>query len=147
MALYYPPVAFHFRVDFLGLSTGDLDASFQKVSGINSQLGSFEHQEGGENRFKHRLPDVPSFGNLVMERGVFKDSELISWFRDSLETFLFNPLDIIVSLLDEEHNPLESWQFYQAYPVKWEIGSFDAKANEIAIETIELSYQYFNRLN
>ena len=60
MALFYPPVGFHFLVRFEGLLTkypGIPDIGFQSVSGINSEIGIEEYHEGGENRFKHKLPN------------------------------------------------------------------------------------------
>ena len=51
-----------------------------------------------------------------------------------------------VTLLNDEHQPLEAWSFIQAYPVKWSISGFNAQANEIVTETIDLSFQYFRRL-
>ena len=67
MAVYYPPVGFHFRVDFGIAPQGDLDGRFQEVSGLASELGSEEVVEGGENRFSHRLPGRAKFGNLVLK--------------------------------------------------------------------------------
>jgi phage tail-like protein len=60
MALFYPPVGFHFLVRFEGLLTrfpGIPDIGFQEVSGINAEFGVEEYREGGENRYAHRLPN------------------------------------------------------------------------------------------
>jgi hypothetical protein len=35
--------------------------------------------------------------------------------------------------------------FIQAYPVKWVISDLRALENALAVETIELSYQYYRR--
>ncbi|MGZ4036773.1 MAG: phage tail protein, partial [Bacteroidia bacterium] len=72
-------------------------------------------------------------------------SQLISWFKDTLESFRFDPKDITVTLLSPTHEPLEQWQFYKAWPTKWNIEGFDAEKSAIVIETIEFSYQYFER--
>jgi len=142
----YPPVGFHFKVEFLNLDgVKDGDARFQEVSGITSELGIEEVNEGGENRFSHRLPARAKFGNLILKRGLLKDSRLIKWFRDAIEDFEFKPVDVIVTLLNEEHEPLMGWNFVNAWPVKWVISDFKAQENAIVVETVELAYNYFKR--
>ncbi|MCG8573694.1 MAG: phage tail protein [Flavobacteriales bacterium] len=147
MATYYPPVGFHFRVDFEGIPSGS-DIGFQSVSGLNASVPNSEtYEEGGENRFTHRLPKRASFENLVLKRGMLVGSELISWFKDALENLKFKPRNITVSLLNEEHEVLQAWQFYNAWPTKWNIDSFDAEKASVVAETIEFSYQFFRRVN
>lgn len=147
MAQYYPPVSFHFSVNIEGLSTTvDHDIRFQEVSGLNVSIDEETLEEGGENRFVHRLPGRVKYEKLVLKRGLLKGSALIGWFRDAVESYRFDPKNVTVYLLNEEHEPLEAWTFVQAYPVKWSISSFNAQNNEIAIETIELNFQFFRRL-
>lgn len=146
MANRYPPVGFHFSVVFEGLSSGT-ETGFQSVSGIDATVpNSIDYKEGGENRFTHRFPDRASYGNLTLKRGLLVDSELIGWFRDAVENFRFRPRNVTVHLLNENHTPLASWQFVNAWPTKWNVEGFDAEQSGIIAETIELSYQYFTRL-
>ena len=143
----YPPPAFHFKVVFEGT---DEDASFQEVSGVGSQLETEPYQEGGENRFKHQLPKGVTHNNLVLKRGIADTrSPLVAWCRDVLEGGLASSIStktLHVNLLDENHSPVRSWAFARAFPVKWEVGGFNSTKNEVAIETIELSYSYSNRV-
>jgi phage tail-like protein len=46
--------------------------------------------------------------------------------------------------LNEEHEPLITWNVVHAWPVKWSVGDLNAEESKIAIETIELVYNYFN---
>jgi phage tail-like protein len=151
MTLYYPPVGFHFFVRFEGLiqkyPVGIPDIGFQKVSGIISNINTEEYQEGGENRFKHRLPNPPSYGNLVLERGMLIGSQLMQWYKDSIESFTFEPTDITVILLNPIHVPMQAWNFVNAVPVKWTISDLNAMENKIVVDTVELSYQYFKRID
>lgn len=146
MASYYPPAGFHFRVNIEGITSDSRDISFQEVSGINVTVGEFTYSEGGENRFVHRLPDRVTFDKLRLKRGMLTGSELIGWFREAIESFKFSPRDVLVTLLNNEHEPLESWSFVKAYPVKWDVSSFNAEQNQLVVETIELSFQYFKRM-
>lgn len=145
MAVYYPPVGFHFKVEFLGISSGDIDTRFQEVSGLSAEVTTEELAVGGENRFTYRLPNRARYNNLILKRGMVQDSNLIGWFSDAIEDFVFKPVDVNVYLLNENHEISATWVLLQAYPVKWSVSDFKAQESSLVIETIELAYQYFRR--
>lgn len=146
MGIYYPPVGFHFKVEIDGISKGDDDdVRFQEVSGLSVQLTTEDLKEGGENRFTHKLPAKASHNNLILKRGLLKNSKLIDWCIDAIENFNFKPHDMLVTLLNENHEPLLSWSIINAWPVKWSISDLNATSNAIVVETIELNYNYFRR--
>jgi len=150
MALYYPPLGFHFLVRFEGLLLkypGIPDIGFQSISGINAEVSIEEYHEGGENRFKHKLPNPASYPNLVMKRGMLIGSQLMQWFKDSVENYAFEAHDITVILLNGDHITIQGWNFIKAWPVKWDISEFNAEQGTIVIESIEFAYQYFRRLD
>lgn len=140
------PAAFSFKVNVVGIS-GTYEGSFQEVTGISAKLGSFPIKEGGENRFEHRLPDRAKYDNLTLKRGMVLSSGLITWARKAIEEFDFTTKTVIVNLLDETSAPLASWSFKNAYPVALKISDLKAQDNAIVIETLELSYSYFTRIN
>jgi len=146
MASYYPPVGFHFKVEFTGISAKKNDHQFQSVSGLSVDLETEEIAEGGENRFKHKIPVRTKYPNLVLKRGMLLDSGVITWCRKAMEDFEIEPINLTVSLLDEKHEALQTWKVTHAYPVKWNVGDLNAEENKIVIETLELSYNYFNIL-
>lgn len=142
----YPAVSFHFRVEFHDLEGAtDNDVRFQEVSGLDAELSTEELKEGGENRFTHRLPQPSKYSNLVLKRGLMTDSGLIGWFRDAIESFVFEPRMVSVTLLDEESNALMAWNFVNAYPLKWSVSNLDANKNEVVVDTVELAYQHFTK--
>jgi phage tail-like protein len=152
MPLLTPPVGFHFLVRLEGLLTnpkyiGIPDLGFQEVTGLSVDIATEEYQEGGENRFKHRLPQPVSYGNLTLKRGMLIGSQLMQWYKDSVEAFTFEPADITVVLLNGDHIPLQAWNFIQAYPVKWDITGFNAQEAQLVVESVEFSYQYFRRID
>ena len=144
MAGYYPPVGFYFRVEFALPECQANDARFQSVSGLQAEVSVEELVEGGENRFSHRLPGRAKYGNLVLKRGFLKDSGLVKWIRGAIESLDIKPVDVTISLLNEEKAPLASWSVVKAYPVKWSVSEFKAQENGFVTETLELAYQYFN---
>lgn len=147
MPAYYPPVGFHFRVEIDGLvdKNNDTEIRFQEVSGLTAEIGTEELQVGGENRFTYRLPTRAKFGNLILKRGMLRNSVLVDWITNAIENFQFMPRNVTVHLLNTEHEPLSTWVFVNAYPVKWVTSDLKAQDNSVVVETIELVYQYFVR--
>ena len=143
----YPPVAFYFKVVFEGT---DQDTSFQEVSGISSQMETESYVEGGENRFTHKLPKGVTHSNLVLKRGIADaNSPLVGWCQAVFEggfSARITPKNLKVNLMNEDKQPIRSWFFASAVPVKWEVDTFNSTKNDVVIETIELSYPYSNRV-
>ena len=142
---YYPPVAFHFRVRF-SISSEDNDVRFQDVSGLSVSLGVEDVKEGGENRYTHRLPTPAKYGSLVLKRGLLLDSAVFNWIENAMTNFDFEPAEIHVDLLNDKHEPISSWSFTRAWPVKWQISDLKSTGNEVVIETLELAYASFRKV-
>ena len=135
MGVYYPPVGFYFKLSFTGVNTS-IDYAFSEVSGISSEMGIEEITEGGENRFKHKLPNGAKFGNLIVKRGlVTPDSQLATWCAETVGTDFTNPIlpkTINVMLMNENAQPIMIWNFVNAFPVKWSVAdlkSMDGEGN------------------
>lgn len=145
---YYPPVGFYFTVSVSGISNAS-DASFQEVSGLNAEMGMEEIAEGGENRFKYRVPTPPKYGNLVLKRGmVAPNSDLATWCLTTISSGLSQKMTlktITVKLLDSSGKVLSSWDFLNAWPVKVNISDLKSQENAIVVETMEFAYTYFTK--
>ena len=140
-----PPVGFYFMVVFFfaGIVPNPLDIRFQKVSGISVEIETTDIPEGGENIFRHRLPNHLMYKNLILERGMVIGSLLNAEFNTAMSFMKFTPGNVLVMLLDENDLPISSWLFRRAYPVKWSVSDLDANANEVVIDTMELAYTRF----
>ena len=139
---YYPPVGFHFRVEFVNIGN-DNDIRFQSVAGLNVEYDVEAYKEGGENRFEHKLPVRTKYPDLSLKRGMLTDSEVIKWCLDAFQNRVFRPAQINVSLLNEKHDPLKTWRVMRAWPKKWAVSDLNAGENALVIETLELSYSHF----
>ncbi|MCB0632247.1 MAG: phage tail protein [Saprospiraceae bacterium] len=142
----YPPVSFSFQLSFSG-SNGTSEAAFQEASGISMETNVEEVSSGGDNRFKYRLPGVNKYSNLVLKRGLVpKDSPLFNWCDETLNQGMAQPIKpqkISVALLDVEKKVLISWDFIDAYPVKWSVAEFKSMENAYVVESVEFAYTYF----
>ena len=144
--------AFRFNVSFSDLKIGDKtmkqkDIGFSEVSGIGAELQIEEVVEGGENQFVHRLPKPAKYKNLVLKRAKETNVQpIIQWAEEAIYNMKFSTCTVTVSIMKDDKHPLASWKFENAYPIKLEIGSLDAKKGEIVIETLELVYRYSQRV-
>ena len=84
--------------------------------------------------------------DLVLKRALLPDSGVYRWARAAFDDFRFQPLNLVVSLLNAQHQPLLSWHVAHALPRKWEVGAFNAEQNAVALETLTLSYRYARTL-
>lgn len=154
---YLPPVGFYFSVQILeeGVSPSSaVGAGFQEVSGISVAMETKQIEEGGENRFTHRVPRRTKYEDLVLKRGLLiRSSALANWCLEVLGgnlTEKIEPKTIKVSLLDANTDGNEAiiiWKFVNAYPIKWEVSSLDASKSEIVVESITFAYNYFDRVD
>jgi len=139
---YYPPSGFHFKVEFVNIGN-DNDCRFQSVSGLNVEYDVESYKEGGENRFEHKLPVRTKYPDLSLKRGMLLDSDVIDWCKNAFDSRQFSPATIHITLLNEQHTALKTWQVNNAWPKKCSVSDFNAQENSVVVETLELSYSYF----
>ena len=145
MALFpYPPVGFHFSVVFQLFPQTENDFRFQEVSGLEVEMETETFIEGGQNRFTWQLPKRTQYSDLVLKRGMFMGSGIVLWCQNAFENFVFEPTNLTISLLNDQHIPVQAWYVVNAIPKKWSISSFNAQESAVVIESITLSYQFFN---
>ena len=143
---YIPPVGFYFTASIDG-ETGF--ASFQEVSGISTNMET-KIKEGGENRFVHKVPGRVKYDNLVLKRGLMGSSSFKTWVANTLKSGFADPIKpktVIVQLIDANSptKAIMTWTFHDAYPVKWDVSSIKSDSNEMMVESLELSYSYFDQ--
>ena len=139
---------FHFRVDFCVAGKYIKDVSFLSVSGLkftwtskDSKIGA---AAGGDTISQF---DGVKFEDLVLERGMTKESNLIEWISGQCTSGKKDPIPVVVTALNEKHLPLFSWFFINAYPVSWENSGFNAEKSQILMEKITLKYDYFKQVD
>ena len=140
----YPPTGFHFIVSFQLLPQSENDFRFREVSGLDVEMEMETFNEGGQNRFSWQLPKRARYSDLVLKRGMFIGSGIVLWCQNAFENFVFEPANLTISLLNNLHVPIQAWYVVNAIPKKWSISNFNAEESTIVIESLTLSYQFFN---
>jgi phage tail-like protein len=133
----YPLPKFHFEVDWGGTRIG-----FTEVSGLTVETEVIEYREGANPEYhKQKMPGMQKFGNITLKRGTFNsDNEYYAWWN-TVKLNTIERRDIIVKLLNEEHEPVMSWKIKNAWPSKVQSTDLKADGNEVAIETMEVVHE------
>ncbi len=129
---------FRFQVDWGGTSAG-----FAEVSGLGMETDVFEYRNGNDPSSRtHKIPGLTKFSNITLKRGITADNEFFQWILTASQG---NPdrRDIVISLLNENNDPVLRWKIHNAWPTKLTGPELAATGNEVAIETLELVHEGF----
>jgi phage tail-like protein len=133
----YPLPVFHFQVQWGGTNLG-----FAEVAGLNIETQMIEYRDGLSPVYSSiKMPGIPKFGNITLKRGILPaDNEFYEWLNTT-KLNKVNRRDLIISLLNENHEPVMTWKAINAFPVKIEGPALKATGNEVAIESIEIAHE------
>jgi phage tail-like protein len=134
--------AFQFMVEIDGIG----QARFQDVSGLDATTDVIEYREGGAALGMMKLPGLTKHTNLTLKRGYTEDAQLWNWYElvMSGKTEKIRRSIAIVQL-DMAGQEIFRWNLYKAFPVKYTGPTFNAKGNELSIETLEIAYERIER--
>jgi phage tail-like protein len=134
---------FLFEVD------GETIGHFMEVGGLEVEVTVESIEEGGQNAFSHRLPGRMSWPNITLKRGVTQTDNLFKWLQKSSgEQFASSGNKLTrstaaITLVAGESTRLRSWNFFDAFPVKWSGPQFAATSSDAATETLEIAHHGF----
>ncbi|MBS1789180.1 MAG: phage tail protein [Acidobacteria bacterium] len=128
-----PFASFNFLVEIDGVTK----AGFSECTGINSETDAIEYRNGDEDITVRKLPGLKKFGNITFKRGYTNSKDLWEWRKKVMDGKTERKSGAVV-LLNEAREQAMRWNFREAWPRKWDGPSFNAKNNEVAIETLEI---------
>ena len=133
----YPIPKFHFQVEWGGTIIG-----FTEVSGLDITTEVIEYRHGASPEYsKTKMPGQRTYSNINLKRGTFAgDNEFYNWFN-TVQMNQIERRDIIISLLNEEHEPVVVWKVKNAWPTKITPTDLNAEGNDVALEGLELAHE------
>lgn len=132
----YPLPAFHYRVEIDGMDP----VAFAEISGLSIARETITYKDGLSCvQGSKRMPGLTSDLKFTMKKGIVKaDSKLYNWVN-SIRLTTVEKKNILISLMDEKgEGPVVTWKVTNAFPTKLDAPSFNAKTNDVAIESLEL---------
>jgi phage tail-like protein len=120
-------------------------ASFMECTGLGSTTEVIETREGGDNTTVRKLPGKTAFHDITLKWGMTSSLELWNWRQQVVDGVLARKNGSIVVYDLTNHVEVARWNFVAAWPSQWEGPAFNAKGNDIAIETLVLSHEGVTR--
>ncbi|MDX2070784.1 MAG: phage tail protein [Haliscomenobacter sp.] len=141
----YPIPKFHFMVEW-----GDgFRVGFTEVSGLDFETEVIEYREGSSKKYnKSKQPGLTKYSDITLKRGTFEGD--LDYFNLWKETYYFQEgnktgskyrRNITIKLLNENHDPILIWKLENAWAKKIQSTDLKADANEVAIETMEITHE------
>ena len=137
-----PLRGFKFRVQIDGINK----AGFREVSGLDAATDTVDYREGdGDSILK--LAGLKKFSNITLKRGITADQDLWKWRQNVMDGKIKDARkDGQIVLLDDEGKEAAEWTFTAGWPIKWTGPTFNATANEVSIDTIEIAHEGLSRV-
>lgn len=134
---------------------GRVVCGVSKVSALSRTTEVVEHREGGDPSTVHKSPGQTKYEAITLERGVTHDLEFEKWARKvwnygaglraevSLRDFR---KDITIDLLNEAGQKVISYFVHRCWVSEYQaLPELDASANEVAIQTLKLEHEGWER--
>lgn len=137
MATSYPLVNFHFSVEW-----GSSKIGFSEVSGLSIAHDVIEYRHGASPEYQIlKMPGMRRYSNIVLNRGSYKgDNEFFQWIN-TVSLSQVERRDLLISLLNENHEPVVVWKVRNAWPISLKFGELNAMKSELLIERLELAHE------
>jgi phage tail-like protein len=141
----YPIPKFHFQVEWgEGFRIG-----FTEVSGLDFETEVIEYREGNSKKYnKRKQPGLTKYPDVTLKRGTFEgDFDFFTlwkqsyYFQEGNKTGSKYRRTITIKLLNEDHEPIITWQLENAWAKKVQSTNLKADANEIGIESMEIAHE------
>jgi phage tail-like protein len=111
---------------------------FTQCSGLEMKVEVLEYAEGGNNEFVHQLPGQVSYPNLILERGLTNEDAILKWFNATRTQPQLK--EVTITFQTHMQQPIRTFTFADAFPVRWTGPSSHAGASGIALEMLEIAH-------
>ena len=135
-----PFASFNFKLEIEGITV----AGFNEVTGLNQESNVIDYREGQEGITPRKLPGLNKFGNITLKRGISPDLSVYNW-RKTVTDGDIERRNASIVLHNEKHEEVVRWNLVNAWPSKYVGPDLKANANEVAIESIELTHEGMER--
>jgi len=117
-------------------------AGFSKVSGIKEENDVMEYREGNEPSYLQKYPGLRKYPEMTFERGLTTEAKgMIEWRNATIRCTPGYKTLVSISVQTCPGLQARSISLPASWPSSLEISDLDAKASEIAIESMTLQHE------
>ena len=138
--------AYHFLLEIQGVINDNkiIVGGFKSVAGMDSETEIVEFKQGNDMVVRKK-PGRTTYANVVLERGYTATDDLWQW-RKNIEDGKIDRRAGSVIILDQDGTTeVARYNFYEAWPCKWNVPDMDSDSSSMAIEKIELAVEKVER--
>lgn len=111
-----------------------------KIEGLGFEYQVTEYREGGVNGYTHKILGPCKYTNLRLSRPVDSNSPLLmNWLQSQMTAVL--PQTMAITACTAGGEDITTWNLAGVVPVKWSGPALDVMSNNVATETLEVTYQ------
>jgi phage tail-like protein len=126
--------------------TGIVQAGFSECTGFDCTTDPIEYREGDDPGTVRKQPGLTKYGNITLKWGLTDSTELWDWRKKVINGNIDESrVDGSIIINDEEGNEKVRWNFFNGWPSKYDPSDLNAKGNDIAIETLEITHEGLER--
>lgn len=140
MARVDPFRNFRFLVEIDGI----VQAGFSECSGFGSNVEVIEYREGGDSTTVRKLPGKTSYTDVMLKWGLTNSRELYDWHREVINGQISRRNGSII-ILDDTGQEVVRWNFFNAWPSKFDPVDLNAKGNDVALDSLTVSCERLER--
>lgn len=115
-------------------------AIFMEVSGLEVSLEMTDHVEGGKNDHVHRLIGPAKVSDITLKNGITTNNLLWKWFQDVLQG-IYKRQHISIVIVDQKKQPVQTWHFNWALPIKWTGPQMKTDTSAAGIQTVVFTHK------
>lgn len=137
----HPYGNFNFLVDLGdGVEPAGPDGAFSEVSGLDVSIEVIEYRTGSDKvNSPRKLTGLTTYGDVTLKRGIIGSLRLWEWIEASIRGQAQR--SVVITLLDEEQNPVMSWKLRNARPVRHVSGPLQGGSSDVAVEELVLAHE------
>jgi phage tail-like protein len=137
-----PLRGFKFKVQIEGIAR----AGFREVSGLDAGTDAVDYREGDEVVIR-KLAGLQKYSNITLKRGITDDQDIWKWRTMVIDGKIKEARkNGQIIAFDDEGKEAAEWTFTNGWPTKWTGPTFNATANEVAIDTLEIAHEGLKRV-
>jgi phage tail-like protein len=155
----YPFTKMNFLVS---IDANDGDAAFSEITGLDATVDVIEFRQGNSGSLAPvKIPGLVKHGNLTMKFGMTGSAGFREWIWDCVNHQRAGSIrvtDIIIELVSIQTSApgqppgtastggSMAWNLKNAWVTKYTGSDLNALQSEVAIETIEVAYEYLDAI-
>lgn len=124
-----------------------------KVSALKRTTEVVKHRDGGDNSIDHKSPGRTTYEPITMERGITHDLEFERWANtvhayagDAGMDLVNYKKDLVLEVMNEKGHVAKRYFLHRCWVSEFTaVPDLDANANAVAIETIKVELEGWER--